>query len=202
MLSYKPVLIIDFITFLSGRILKKLTLDWLCTTGSSGRFLHCSCQFSLLILIVFVFCVVHLEMPCTNFVNVKNLDLIVVVERNLNTYLQKKLNTQLAHMVNMICEKKFDFRLALVCYKDHTTSPLPNAHTQWFTKDKDDMKTRIRGLQPSETVGFSHGLADGLDLALKLAINSGGDDLMCRKDASKVCILLREYGLKDYIFLH
>lgn len=141
-------------------------------------------------------------MPCTNFVNAENLDLIFVVERNLNPSLQKRLNTQLAYMVDMICVRNLNFRLALVCYKDHSGPQQPNAHTQWFTKDKDDMKTHIRGLQPSERAGFTHGLADGLDLALTLASNSGGDDLKCRKDANKVCILLREYGLTDYIFLH
>ena len=99
-------------------------------------------------------------------------------------------------MVDMICvTKKFNLRLALVCYKDYTGSQ-PNAHIQQFTDDKDEMKAHIQNLPPSERAGFTHGLADGLDLALKLVSNSGVKDSKCREDACKVCILLREYGLQ------
>ncbi|XP_078346074.1 uncharacterized protein LOC144631506 isoform X2 [Oculina patagonica] len=142
------------------------------------------------------------EMPSTSF-NVQNLDLIVVVERHLDPDVQIRLNTQLAHMVNMSCVKNFNFRLALVCYTDHTTSLQPNAHhSQWLTKDKGNMKTCIHRLPPSESTGSSHGLADGLALALKLASNNDGDDSKCRKDANKVCILLREYGLTDSLDIY
>ena len=133
-------------------------------------------------------------MPCTSFVNADNLDLIIVVECCLNPRLQKKLNAQLAHMVDMIWMiKKFHFRLALVYYKDHTGSEC-NAYIQRFTNNKDEMKMYIRNLSPSDRAGLTHGLADGLELACKLA-SSGVEGSNCREDACKVCLLLREYGL-------
>ena len=132
-------------------------------------------------------------MKCTGFVDKHNLDLIVVVERILDPKFHRRLKTQLAHLVEMICARDYYFRLALVWYDDHTQHHVPNAEVRWFTKEKDAMKSQIHILDESRRAGLTNGLADGLALARDLAINNDGDDLKCRKDANKVCILLREY---------
>ena len=131
-----------------------------------------------------------LDLKWKDFVNKDNLDLIVVVERTKNRKFHTRLKTQLAHLVEMICARDYNFRLALVCYQDHTF-PVSNAITWWFTKEKDVMKSHIHYLDESRIPCSENGLADGLALVQDLATKE--DSKSCRKDANRVCILLRKY---------
>ena len=135
----------------------------------------------------------------------KNLDLILVVDCALsNPVLLRRLKTQLRHLINDIFDS-FHLRLALISYQNHQRLPRPGMRSgdpqinntaliQKFTDKRDTMKETIESLRCLGRPGGTRGLADGLALAVQLS-EVGGDsnNLKCRKNAIKVCILLREY---------
>lgn len=147
--------------------------------------------FIVWIWVFFIYFVPILDLKCKGFVDKHNLDLIVVVERIKDQMFHTRLKTQLAHLVEMICARDYNFRLALVCYQDHSLC-FPNANTWWFAKEKDVMKSQIHFLNESRTAPSANGLADGLALVRDLATKK--DSRSCRKDANKICILLRKYN--------
>ena len=117
------------------------------------------------------------------------------------------MKTQLNHLVTAIFKKGFHLRLALVSYQNHQKHPFGTRHsnpninntvyTQNFTDSKERMKECIKNLRCFGKAGTTKGLADGLASALHLSeADVDSDDSKCRKDAIKVCILLREY--KEY----
>ena len=129
--------------------------------------------------------------------------MIVVVDcATSNPIVLGHLKTQLIHTVDRIFSKPFHLRLALVSYQNHQL-PLRNqsgrprinsvAHLQNFTDDKEKMKNYIKSLRCFGKRGNRKGLADGLALAVRVSEAVNGDDFKCRKEAVKVCILLREY---------
>ena len=64
------------------------------------------------------------------------------------------------------------------------------------------MKNCIKNLRCFGKAGTTKGLADGLAAALHLSkANVDSDDSKCRKDAIKICILMREYKEKLIINL-
>ena len=137
--------------------------------------------------------------------NDNNLDLILVVDCALsNPVLLGRLKTQLRYLINDIFDS-FHLRLALISYQNHQRHPRPGMRSgdprinntaliQKFTDRKDIMKETIESLRRLGRPGGTRGLADGLALAVQLS-EVGGDsnNLKCRKNAIKVCILLREY---------
>ena len=158
------------------------------------------------------------------FQDEEKLDLIVIVECTLvNSTLVKRAKTQLLHLVDMIHNRGLNLQMALVSYKDHPRQKLflsrlgnsPGqsaekiAHCQGFTNEKDTMKTWIRELR-GQGRGSTRGLADGLEVALKLVVGGSGGgvhEIKGRDDAIKICLLLRKYrgsekvnrGLKPFI---
>ena len=129
--------------------------------------------------------------------NENNLDLILVVDCALsNPVLLGRLKTQLRHLINDIFDN-FHLRLALISYQNHQSGdPRINntALIQKFTDRKDIMKETIESLRRLGRPGGTRGLADGLALAVQLSeVGSDSNNLKCRKNAIKVCILLREY---------
>ena len=133
------------------------------------------------------------------------LDMIVVVDcATSNPAVLGHLKTQLIYMVGNICRKGLRFRLALISYQNHQQPSRrrtghPHVHStaylQNFTNDKEEMKNYIKSLRCFGKKGPRKGLADGLALAVRLSEDVAGDDSKCRKEAIKVCILLREYML-------
>ena len=133
----------------------------------------------------------------------KKLDMIVVVDcATSNPIVLSHLKTQLNHTVDKIFNKGLKFRLALISYQNHhlpsrnqSGRPHSNsiAYLQNFTDDKEKMKNYINSLRCFGKRGVRKGLADGLALAVCLSQAVNGNDFKCRKEAVKVCILLREY---------
>ena len=84
-------------------------------------------------------------------------------------------------------------------------NPLINSTVQThlnFTENREEMKSSIKNLRCFGKAGTTKGLADGLASALQLskaAVNP--DSSKCRRDAIKICILLREYNEIVRIFL-
>lgn len=133
----------------------------------------------------------------------KKLDLIVAVDCSTSSEVfLKNLKTQLLYTVNIISNKDFHFRFALVGYQDHHSQTSIVAQGYTFTSDVREMKSCIENLQ-HQRMGSTKGLADGLALVLELADNADADsDSKCRKDAAKICILLRKYGLSSLYHLY
>lgn len=138
--------------------------------------------------------------------NGKKLDLILVVDcATSNPALLGLLKTQLCYLVNAIFNKGFHLRLALVSYQNHqktsrfgmrSNNPLINntVYAQNFTDDRKEMKDFIKNLRCFGKGGTTKGLADGLVAALRLSeTDVDNNNSKCRKDAIKMCILLREY---------
>ena len=138
--------------------------------------------------------------------NDKNLDLILVTDcATSNPALLGQLKTQLRYFVNAIFRKGFHLRLALICYQNHqkqsrggmrSVKPLINStvHTQNFTENRKEIKNSIKNLRCFGKAGTTKGLADGLASALNLSkADVNPDSSKCRRDAIKICILLREY---------
>lgn len=133
----------------------------------------------------------------------RKLDMIVVIDcATSNPIVLGHLRTQLNYTVDKIFNKGLQFRLALVSYQNHPVSsrnqsgrPHSNriAYLQNFTDDKEKMKNYINSLRCFGKRGVRKGLADGLALAVHLSQAVNDDDFKCRKEAVKVCILLREY---------
>lgn len=129
--------------------------------------------------------------------------MIVVVDCAMsNPVMLRRLQTQLKYMVDAIFKKGLHFRMALVSYRNHQLPPrVPTGHPsinstaflQTFTDDKAEMKNYIQSLRCFGKKGPRRGLADGLALAVQLSKGVDGDDSKCRKEAIKVCILLRKY---------
>lgn len=134
--------------------------------------------------------------------NDKNLDLILVIDCALsNPVLLGRLKTQLRYLINDIFDS-FHLRLALISYQNHKRHPRSGMRSgdlqinntallQNFTDRRDIMKEAIENLRRFGSKGTTRGLADGLALAVQLS--ELGDDinnLKCRKNAIKVCILL------------
>lgn len=120
------------------------------------------------------------------------------------------LKTQLAHAVDAIFKSKkpLQLRLALVSYQNHNMPTKKqkrsrhvhcSAFLQKFTSNKEEMLTNIKNLRCYGKKGSRKGLADGLALAVRLSEGVIGDDFKCRKEAVKVCILLRKY--QNYVYL-
>ena len=134
--------------------------------------------------------------------NENNLDLILVVDCALsNPVLLGRLKTQLRYLINDIFDS-FHLRLALIRYQNHQRHPRPGMRSgdpqinktaliQKFTDRRDAMKETIENLRRLGRPGGTRGLADGLALAVQLS-EVGDDDDKCRRNAIKVCILLRE----------
>ena len=146
----------------------------------------------------------HHVRPCLHYD--QKLDLIVVVDcATTNPAILGKLKTELKHMVNVISGRNVHFRLAIISYQNHpnigrrgqTTSGSNIALVVNFTDDKSKMKENINSLRCFGSSGSRRGLADGLALAVHLS-NNDDDDCnnyyKCRREALKVCVLLREYA--------
>ena len=146
----------------------------------------------------------HHVRPCLHYD--QKLDLIVVVDcATTNPAILGKLKTELKHMVNVISGRSVHFRLAIISYQNHpnigrrgqTTSGSNIAVVVNFTDDKSKMKENINSLRCFGNSGSRRGLADGLALAVHLSNNDDDDcnnDYKCRREALKVCVLLREYA--------
>ena len=145
--------------------------------------------------------------------NDKNLDLILVTDCGTsNPALLGHLKTQLCYLVNAIFEKAFHLRLALICYQNHQKqsrggmrsgkppiNSIPVIHTLNFTNNREEMKNSIKNLRCFGKGGTTKGLADGLASVLRLSeADDNPDSSKCRKDAIKICILLREYKEEEY----
>ena len=103
----------------------------------------------------------------------------------------RNLQNQLVGLVNICCSKgDFDFRFALVDYRDHRPKTSIVARVQSFTSDVNKMKSYVKKLKQRQ-IGDRKGLADGLALVLSLADYE--NDGKCREDAAKMCIVLRKY---------
>lgn len=129
----------------------------------------------------------------------RKLDLIVLVDQATDNLVYiERLKTQLLYLVNLISEKDYVFRLALAGYQNHKepqTSVL--APTQNFTSDVEKMKLQVANLKCyGQEMASMKGLADGLAWVWRLAeTDSDGDyESKFRKDATKLCILLRKYS--------
>lgn len=120
------------------------------------------------------------------------------------------LKTQLTHAVDAIFKSKnpLQLRLALVSYQNHNMPTKKqkrsrhvhcSAFLQKFTSNKEEMLTNIKNLRCYGKRGSRKGLADGLALAVRLSEGVIGDEFKCRKEAVKVCILLRKY--QNYVYL-
>ena len=144
----------------------------------------------------------------------KNLDLILVTDcATSNPALLGLLKTQLCYLVSAIFRKGFHLRLALVCYQNHqrhfrggmrSGNPSINStvHTQNFTGNREEMKNSIKNLRCFGKGGTTKGLADGLASALQLSKDDvNPDSSKCRRDAIKICILLREYKQEVVLIL-
>ena len=113
------------------------------------------------------------------------------------------LKTQLKHAVECLFRKSLHFRLALISYQNHHLDvrrgnwhhTKSTAFVQNFTDDKAEMIQNIDSLKCSGEKRSYSGLADGLALAVRLSNNDDGDSTKCRREALKVCILLRKYTL-------
>ena len=122
----------------------------------------------------------------------KKLDLIVLVEQTGTPRFFNKLKAGFIHFVELINMQDYDFRMALVSYQVNGFARL----IETFTRDVEKMKSSIRHLKRhhSSSEESRCGLAHGLQLAVNLSDNvEFDDDSKCRKDANKICILLRKY---------
>ena len=122
----------------------------------------------------------------------KKLDLIVLVEQTATPCFFNKLKAGFIHFVGLINMQDYDFRMALVSYQVNGFARL----IETFTRDVEKMKSSIRHLKRhhSSSEESRCGLAHGLQLAVNLSDNvEFDDDSKCRKDANKICILLRKY---------
>ena len=122
----------------------------------------------------------------------KKLDLIVLVELTATLRFFNKLKAGFIHFVELINMQDYDFRMALVSYQVNGFARL----IETFTRDVEKMKSSIRHLKRhhSSSEESRCGLAHGLQLAVNLSDNvEFDDDSKCRKDANKICILLRKY---------
>ena len=141
--------------------------------------------------------------PCLH--DDQKLDLIVVVDcATTNSAILGQLKTQLRHMVDTVSKERAHFRLAIISYQNHpnigrrgqTASGSNIASVFNFTDDKSKMKENINSLRCFGNSGSRRGLADGLALAVHLSNNDDDDDCnnyyKCRREALKVCVLLRE----------
>ena len=168
---------------------------------NNNNYLHLDkCLFNVLLLFCFT-----AGAHCNH--NDKNLDLILVIDcAASNPALLGHLKTQLRYLISAIFMKGFHLRLALISYRNHQKHPRlgmrsgnphinNTAFVQNFTDKREVMKECINNLRCFGKGGRTRGLADGLASALCL-IEAGNDsdNLKCRKDAIKVCILLREYN--------
>ena len=160
---------------------------------------------------LFLFCFVLGTACCRND---KNLDLILVTDcATSNPALLGHLKTQLWYLVSAIFRKGFHLRLALICYQNHqmhirggmrSGNPQINStvYTQNFTENREEMKNSIKNLRCFGKKGTTKGLADGLASAMRLSeAEINPDSSKCRKDAIKICILLREYTEEEYFSL-
>lgn len=123
----------------------------------------------------------------------KKLDLIVLVEQTVSLHFFKKLKAGLIQFVQLISMMDYDFRMALVSYQANGVAHVIKA----FTRDVAKMKSCVQHLERHDpSFRESHcGLAHGLQLAVGLSNNvEVDDDWKCRKDANKICILLRKYS--------
>lgn len=138
--------------------------------------------------------IVSLLIGSTCIYDEKKLDLIVAVDCSMsNEAFLRDLKTQLLYTVDIMSKKDYHLRFALVDYQDHQSQTSIVAHSQAFTSDVTKMKSCIEKLQ-HQKMGSTKGLADGLALVLRLADNADADShSKCRKDAAKICILLRKY---------
>ena len=138
--------------------------------------------------------------------NDKKLDLIVAVDcATGNPVVLKRLRRQLISAINSVFEilKDLDFRLALISYQNHLDMTRHGqgagfvhntAILERFTSNKEKMKNNINSLRCMGRKGHQKGLADGLALAVHLSEGiSTGDPQRCRKEAVKVCVLLRKF---------
>ena len=65
-------------------------------------------------------------------------------------------------------------------------------------ENREEMKDSIKNLRCFGKGGTTKGLADGLASALQLSKDDvDPDSSKCRRDAIKICILLREYNKKN-----
>ena len=122
----------------------------------------------------------------------KKLDLIVLVEQTATPRFFNKLKAGFIHFVELINMQDYDFRMALVSYQVNGFARL----IETFTRDVEKMKSSIRHLKRHDSSSEESrcGLAHGLQLAVNLSDNvEFDDDSKCRKDANKICILLRKY---------
>lgn len=123
----------------------------------------------------------------------KKLDLIVLVEQTASPRFFKKLKAGLIQFVQLISMMDYDFRMALVSYQVNGVARVIES----FTRDVVKMKSCVEHLNRDYPYyGESQcGLAHGLQLVVGLSDNvEVDDDWKCRKDANKICILLRKYG--------
>lgn len=143
-----------------------------------------------------------MDFPCLH--DDKKLDVIVVVDCAASKpAIMGTLKTQLKHAVECLFRKSLHFRLALISYQNHHLAvrkgnwhhTKSTAFVQNFTDDKAEMIQNIDNLKCLGDKRSYSGLADGLALAVRLSNNDDGDTTKCRREALKVCILLRKYTL-------
>lgn len=105
----------------------------------------------------------------------------------------KKLKAGLIQFVQLISVMDYDFRMALVSYQENGVAHVIES----FTRDVAKMKSCVEHLKrqdPSSReshCGLAHGLQLVVGLSDKVEVD---DDWKCRKDANKICILLRKYS--------
>ena len=105
----------------------------------------------------------------------------------------KKVKAGLIQFVQLISMMDYDFRMALVSYQVNGVAHVIES----FTRDVAKMKSCVQHLKRHDPSfrGSHCGLAHGLQLAVGLSDNvEVDDDSKCRKDANKICILLRKYS--------